>query len=406
MNLVTKKTRSKWINQINKISCEIRDFNDFSCIDNYIKDKKIVLLGESSHGIGEYYTEKIKMIRYLHEKHGFNVVVLESGLIEGVLCKMLLGDLPPKEQIQQSLLDIFHNEEMIPLFNEPWANDIQIAGMDIQPTYPAVSNKLLSWIRTNIDEELYKSLFNAEQMFFEIDEEIRGQAKISRKLKQEIQECLGIYQDSLEVLNRKMNDYGHAEAKKILNLVQHGMENRLKWLQINLKSFIASGIQRGTYMFNNLKWLIEEYYQGEKIIVWAHNFHIRKSKTITSRLFGITNVGQLMSEYYGEQIYSIGFYAGEGEFSSLLRVSFPIDTSKKKHLENLLLEAYKHNRFVPLCDRNFPKRNWVNRRWWLLEAGMMGQLPIAIFPQKHYDAIMFCSKVNPPAYLKREEIIE
>lgn len=406
MSIVTKKTRASWIKQINSKSCEIKDFHDFSCMDEYVKNKKIVLLGESSHGVGEFYTAKINMIKYLHEKHGFNVVVLESGLLEGVFCKKFLKDMSPKEQIQNSLLDIFHNEEMIPLFNEPWASDIHIAGMDIQPTYSLISIKLLSWIKTNIDEELYTSLNDAEQVFFEIDEEIRGQTKISKKLKQIIGECLYLYQDCLDIINRKIKENVDTKVKKILMLTKHGMENRLKWLQINLKCFITSGIQRGTYMFNNLKWLIEEYYQGEKIIVWAHNFHIRKSKTITSKLFGITNVGQLLAGHYGEQIYSIGFYAGEGEFSSLLRVSFPIDTSKKKHLENLLAEAYNHDRYVPLCNENLPKRNWLNRRWWLLEAGMMGQLPIAIFPQKHYDAIMFCREVNPPTYLKRDESIE
>lgn len=142
---------------------------------------------------------------------------------------------------------------------------------------------------------------------------------------------------------------------------------------------------------------MEEYYKGEKVIVWAHNFHIRKSKTVTSKLFGITNVGQQLSKCYGDQVYSIGYYAGEGELASLLRVNFPINLSKKQ-LESLLLEACRHDSFVPLCEKGLPKRNWLNRRWRLLEAGMIGLLPIAIYPQKHYDGIMFCRKVKPPAY--------
>ncbi|MDV2685611.1 erythromycin esterase family protein [Alkalihalophilus lindianensis] len=403
MNFTTKKMRRNWLKQINNGSCEIDTSYDFSCMDRYVENRKIVLIGESSHGIAEYYTTKINMIKYLHEKHGFNVVVLESGLLEGVLCKRLLDQMSPKEQIQHSLLDIFHNEEMIPLFNEPWANQIHIAGMDIQPTYPKVSNALLSWVQKHIDDELYNTLVEVEQLFFDIDKEIRGKTKIPKKLKQDISKCIEKYHASLEVTKSKIKNVENLEIHKMLRLVLRGIENRIKWLKINLQSFIASGVQRGNYMFTNLKWLIEDYYAGEKVIVWAHNFHIRKSKTITSKLFRITNVGQLLKDHYDEKIYSVGLYAGKGKFSSLLRVSFPINTSKKKHLENILLEANAHNCFVPLSNIDLPKRNWLNRRWWLLEAGMMGQLPIAIFPQKHYDAIMFCREVTPPSYFNGNE---
>ncbi|MBT2689663.1 hypothetical protein J7I93_15850 [Bacillus sp. ISL-47] len=46
-----KTTRSAWIEQINRKSSEVKDAQDFSCMDPYIKDKRIVLLGDSSHGI-------------------------------------------------------------------------------------------------------------------------------------------------------------------------------------------------------------------------------------------------------------------------------------------------------------------------------------------------------------------
>ncbi|WP_282141958.1 erythromycin esterase family protein [Cytobacillus oceanisediminis] len=396
MNFITRRTRSLWIDQIASKSCEITVPSDFICMDPYVEGKRIVMLGESSHGVGDFYTSKINMIKYLHSVHGFNVVVMESGLLEAVFCRKLLKDLPAEEKIQHGLLDIFHNEEMLPLFQESWANSLHIAGMDIQPAYPLISQNMLEWLKVNTDEEVYASIHQAETVFFNIDEEIRGQTKIAKKAKEKIQLCMDLYQSSLELFETRLKE-DDIEKERNLKVIGQGLENRLKWLEINTKSWIASGVMRGTYMFRNLQWLLEECYKGEKVIVWAHNFHIRKSKTVTSKLLGITNVGQQLSKCYEDQVYSIGYYAGEGELASLLRVNFPINLSKKQ-LESLLLEACRHDSFVPLCEKGLPKRNWLNRRWRLLEAGMIGLLPIAIYPQKHYDGIMFCRKVKAPAY--------
>lgn len=401
MNFITRKTKSLWIDQIAGKSCEITDPHDFSCMDPYVEGKRIVLLGESSHGIGDFYRTKVNMIKYLHKVHGFNAVVLESGLLEAVLSRRLLKGLPAKEQIQHSLLDIFHNEEMLPLFQESWAEGLHISGMDIQPSYQQVSHRMLDWLWLHTEEEIVSSINRAETVFFEIDEEIRGQAKIPKVIKEKVRMCMALYQSCLELFAGRVSE-ADLEREEIMKVIEQGLKNRLKWLEINTKSWIVSGTMRGTYMFGNLQWLLDEFFKREKVIVWAHNFHIRKSKTLTSGLLGITTVGQLLSDSkYNDQVYSVGFYAGAGEFASLLRVHFSINASKSKHLESLFMEACGHDSFVPLCDKGLPERNWMKRRWQLLEAGMMGQLPISIYPQKHYDGIFFCRRVQPPVYLER-----
>ncbi|RBP90037.1 erythromycin esterase-like protein [Cytobacillus firmus] len=401
MNFITRKTKSLWIDQIASKSSEITDPSDFTCMDPYVEGKRIVLLGESSHGVGDFYTSKINMIKYLHKAHGYNVIVVESGLLEAVFCRKLLKDLPAREQIQHGLLDIYHNEEMLPLFLESWAKGLHLAGMDIQPAYQLISQNMLEWLKIHTDAELYASIHQAETVFFNIDEEIRGRTKIRKQIREQIEVCMNLYQSSLELFESRWKE-DNPEKEKIFHIIGKGLENRLKWLEINTKSWIASGVTRGRHMSGNLQWLMEECYKGEKVIVWAHNFHIRKSKTVTSKLFGITNVGQQLSKCYGDQVYSIGFYAGEGELASLLRVNFPINVSNKQ-LESLLMEACGHDSFIPLCEKGLPQRNWLNRRWQLLEAGMMGLLPISIHPQKHYDGIMFCRKVKPPIYFKRDQ---
>ncbi|MEM8528877.1 MAG: hypothetical protein AAGG68_29850, partial [Bacteroidota bacterium] len=55
---------------------------DFSFLDEELSDKKIVALGESTHGVGEFYELKSKLIEYLYTKLDFNLIIFESGFAD------------------------------------------------------------------------------------------------------------------------------------------------------------------------------------------------------------------------------------------------------------------------------------------------------------------------------------
>jgi len=402
MYFVRKKTRNRWIKQIQKKASNVIE-KDYSFIDHYIKDKRIILLGENSHGVANYFSTKIDIIHYLHKNHGYNVVVFESGLLEATMCKVLLSNYPAKEKIQNCLLDIFHNEEMKPLFTEDWAQNLQICGMDVQPTYPLISEQMLEWVRVHTDNNLYDSLKKVEMLFFELDKEIMF--KVTKQLKSRMKIAIKEYQKILPLLDSKRKEYKENNDSRMFELIHQGILNRVRWLEVNLKGFLSSGIFRGRLMYENLEWLISNYYKGEKVIVWAHNFHIRKAQTLTSKILGIKSVGYWLQQNYPNDFYSIGLYAGSGKFATQLRVELEIDAEKKNHLESLLNEATNQNLFLSLdlTNQEGKKGMWFNRKWWLLESGLMGLAPKIIYPQDHYDALLFFKDVHPPLYFTRNE---
>ena len=71
---------------IKSISPDSSDYADLETFGNAIGDARIVMLGEQDHGDAPAFLAKTRLIRYLHEKKGFNVLAFEAdffGLNQG-----------------------------------------------------------------------------------------------------------------------------------------------------------------------------------------------------------------------------------------------------------------------------------------------------------------------------------
>lgn len=377
----------KYLQEIQKSAIEV---DDYTCLNSYVRDKRIVLLGESSHGVGDYYTEKIKMIQYLHEHHGFNVVVFENGLIESITSRERLLLEEPKLVLQQHFMDIYHNEEMLALLKESWAQNLILTGMDPQPMYREASTYYIKTIKNGLDEVTYELLQIAENQYFELDDQFLS-TKL-KHLKSKILTCINSYKELL--------DKAHLINELQQPLLFHKfLQNRIDWLTVNLKGLLSSGAARAKYMYKNVEWLLK-FYRGEKLIIWAHNFHICKSKTWFNKLLRIQNVGYSLQKSRPEQSFTIGLYASSGHVASLYRNELEIKFHYKHHLENICNQSSEKSLFLPLNASKYGAKKWL-----LFESGMRGNLPKRIKPKAHYDAIICLKNVRLPKYLPRKNTL-
>ena len=74
---IKKYVQENTIN-IKAIAPDSTDYSDLEAFGNSIGNSKIVMLGEQDHGDAATFLAKTRLIKYLHEKKGFNVLAFES----------------------------------------------------------------------------------------------------------------------------------------------------------------------------------------------------------------------------------------------------------------------------------------------------------------------------------------
>jgi erythromycin esterase len=75
---------------IRSIDAKDEDFSDLEPLMRAIGSARVVQLGEPSHGAGSAFAAKARLIKFLHQRMGFDIVAWESGFYEVRLAQAAL----------------------------------------------------------------------------------------------------------------------------------------------------------------------------------------------------------------------------------------------------------------------------------------------------------------------------
>ncbi|XGA14761.1 erythromycin esterase family protein [Paenibacillus thiaminolyticus] len=199
-------------------------FADLDGLKPLLQDKRIVYLGESSHGAAEYNSAKTRLIQYLHQELGFNVVAFETNLGNAASAYGHIRGREPVATMKDSIFRIWQAQETVPLFQyikdtHNTKTPLALAGFDMQPQGPLFTDEWMG------DAKLAKQFQNAEQELdeWELTEDVEGYRKAKPKLLQVYQQVRALLPKRAEELQRQYPDNPH-----IVKLLERALDNRIQ----------------------------------------------------------------------------------------------------------------------------------------------------------------------------------
>jgi erythromycin esterase len=422
-------TWEKWIkkNSYGLSLTDSNDFNDLVFLKQVLKDKNIIFLGENSHGTSQFTSLKSRMIRYLHDSLGFDVLAFESNAADAFAGNKTIPVSDVRTCIYNSISSMWHVEEIVPLFDfiktaNTTKNPVYIAGVDITMSNGSYSfSRFLNDLISPVNPAYAKEILKSDSMFSRFG--VRGWT-IGNILSKEEKDTfrvvksnqLSVYSRLIDFININKDKFSgsqsmNAEAAKFY------LQSRIEYIYWSNKdsTYMAGRLHlkdpkmnftklfarfRDYMMSQNLRFLTETLYPGKKIIVWAHNAHITKWP-----------YRMPSDSSYSKRAYTIGLfcYSGRGDYTfgqafdgsdpDSLKYDFKTPTDSLS-IETILHSSNYGNTFVDMLHQ---EKNDGNS--WMFETSKYtdwnGRVTEEVRNVRSvYDGLILADKISSPEYLK------
>ncbi|SCX51087.1 erythromycin esterase family protein [Lysinibacillus fusiformis] len=385
-------------------------FEDLAMLKPLLHDKRIVFLGESSHGVAQFNLAKTRLIQFLHQEMGYNVLAFESGLGDVMNAQGKIDKQAALQTMKDAIFGVWWTKETLPLFEyakttQATEKPLVLAGFDIQQQ-GAFTNG--NWLQ---NPQLAQQFSDAEKQLAEwsSSKDVKGYQKektaiinVYKQVKAQVQtkekELQKAYPNELQIV--KLMERTLADRIRLADeYVELTIQSTIEMEQNKYESFLTTMEWRDQAMMENLLWLAEEVYPTEKFIVWAHNDHIRKAQSdVMGSPYPVKLMGERLPDIYKKYSYVLGLYMTSGVTANNMGKTMPVLPPIKGSIEDIVSSANKPYTFIDLHNRQNERGNS-----WMFEPRLSyswGVIQESLVPRDQYDGILLIDKVTKPTYVK------
>jgi erythromycin esterase len=370
---------------------------EYEPLRKILNGKDIVLLGEEDHVFATTFESKTKLIRFLHKEMGFTVLAFEYDIYSLANAYKAAAEKKDPKLLQNALYSFWgrvkSTESLFPYIvsTTTGSRPLKVIGFDCQTTP-------VFFLVDSIDVYLNKKKsaipkFGYYQQFVQIFKRVYSnvyQYKLTER------ERLLLYSVFDDILFEMELDANTTASFKILKQSLLNFKNNLDNLWVDapasyhlygekppndsIYGFAAARQSMGPLnrrdklMAENIRWIKEALYPGEKIIIWAasehtmynrheavfHNFLTDSSFQFNSRFTfnkAFKTMGTWLKGYYGEKIYSLGFTTLNGtvNFDRSGKTNFPAQLfTGENSLESFFSKLKSKNGILDFSSKKVP----------------------------------------------------
>jgi erythromycin esterase len=310
------------------------NFSDLLPLAHAIGSARIVQLGEPSHGAGTAFAAKARLMKFLHQRLGFDLLIWESGLYDVALAQ---GGMEGRDDaITAARRGIFTlwsmAAEVAPLFtyiktSQKSPHPIEMAGFDMQVTADGTMERFAQDLRAFVGALQDPAL--RQQASQLADQAIAARARlVATKFagQADLDALTAAVTDLRTLIATHRADFEMAQSFVQVGFMRYAILNMqadaaMRFEAARAPTDAARESRRDAANAANLIWLLEVKYPGRKAVIWAHDAHVMNAYYapdfhavhLDGQPGDMKTTGTFLAEWFGKSLYTIGMTAFTGE---------------------------------------------------------------------------------------------
>jgi erythromycin esterase len=282
---------------------------DLAPLKQVVGNARIVAAGEATHGTREFFQLKHRIFEFLAERMGFTVFAIEANMPEAQRVNeyVLNGNGNPRELLDGLYVWSWKTEEVLNLIewmraynaNPAHKRKVKFYGFDMQKANVAMEN-VLDYIR-RVDPE-YATKAEGLLSGVPLTEAERNQFADSTETNRRVVKQVGEVLAQVDALPH--TDAGWREARQDALVIQQSVQMMIAGKRSN--------DVRDEAMAANVAWILEQEDPDAKIMLWAHNAHVRANFAADK-----IRMGGHLRKRFGNEMAVIGFAFNQGSFQAI-----------------------------------------------------------------------------------------